>query len=708
MLPEGPIMRKQLFPEYLEMMSEYISRVTGDPKSVVQEWLKSHCQSRYKGKRVKHIKTVKTGVTRLVEEDLGNIVERTRDKIITPSGSVYYPANQKMSFISQMMADKLAERKKVKSKMLDAKGRGDFDGAQFFHYQQANIKINTNALTGGLASPFNILYDKGGYNGITSSARSMITRVNTIAEQLLGGNFAWFKIDELINHIILNVRIRPSDEQIMHMVQKYNLHVPTKEMLKDFYTKTIKYYLPTADCTSIHNLVDTLSVPETTFLWYYCNLVHLFQGNEFFRKFVNDSMDISNVVPVEGVTPKEGWKLDGTLVAISAVTFSEQLGGFNQKQICEEHNEYLGKLVAYTNFIGEKMHSLDDLFETFVWTDADIPEVKSKPAMRRNIVVVSDTDSTIFTTESWQKFLWPDQEGLDTKSYHIASLCIYWLHHTVVHALKRFSTYFGVAPEQRSRLAMKNEFLYPVMLIYPLKKTYASVCAIQEGTLLYPPQPDIKGAQLRSSAIPKSAVKFVESLLINEILTPAMTGKVSANHLIDVTVSFEQHIIQSLKEGNKEFLNTSSLGMVHDYKNPDRTPIIRAHRFWQQIFSKKYGEVTPPLKVSVFPTVQPTSDYLDWLKKESPDIYRGLVKYLEHNAGEIPNNLLINPGCETVPNELRPLINIRSLVYAAMKPTYMTLSCLKIAVGNDKLKMLLSDIYGPEQNQLALGDEEDE
>ena len=536
----------------------------------------------------------------------------------------------------------------------------------------------------------------------------MITRVNTIAEQLLGGNFAWFKLDELINHIILNVRIRPSDEQIMHMVQKYNLHVPTKEMLKDFYTKTIKYYLPTVDCTPVHNLVDTLSVPETTFLWYYCNLVHLFQGNEFFRKFVNDSMDISGVVPVEGVTPKDGWKLDSTLVAISAVTFNGELGGFNQKQICEEHNEYLGKLVAYTNFVGEKMHSLDDLFETFVWTDADIPEVKSKPAMRRNIVVVSDTDSTIFTTESWQKFLWPEQEGLDKKSYHIASMCIYWLHHTVVHALRRFSTYFGVAPEQRSRLAMKNEFLYPVMLIYPLKKHYASICAIQESVLLDPPQPDIKGAQIRSSGIPKKAVDFVTKLLVDEILGPAMEKKISANRLIDIVVNFEQEIITGLKEGSEDFLNMTSLGMLHDYKNPDRTPIVRAHRFWQSVMAKQYGDVTPPLKVVSIPVLQPTSDYMNWLKGENPSIYKLMVKYLEQNSGALPNNLLINPGCETVPKELRPLINIRSIVYTAMKPTYMTLSCLKIAVGNDKLKMLLSDIYGPEQNQLALGNEEEE
>lgn len=707
MLPETQIMRKPMFDEYVEMITEYIHRVTGDPYESIRPWVQELCRAKYRPKKLKHVKTVRPGSTKLVEEDLAGYIDRFRDKIITPSGSIYYPSGQKMSFISQMIADKLAERKKVKSKMMDCRGKGDFVTALFYHYQQANIKINVNALTGGFASPYNILYDKGGYNGITSSARSMITRVNTIAEQLLGGNFAWFRLDELINHIILNIRIRPSDEQIRKMVDKYHLKVPTKDMLKDFYTKILRTYLPLVDMTKVYQLVDSLSTEEVTFLWYYCNLVHLFQENDFCKPFIEETMHVDHVQPLEGMTPKDGWKLDSTVVAIAAVTYIDQLGGYNQKQICEEHNEYLGKLVAYTKFLEEKLHSLDDLFETFIWTDADIGEVKSKPAMRRNIVIISDTDSTIFECSSWDKYYRGFQDGLDKSSYHVTSLCIYWLHHTVVHALKRFSTYFGVDPTQRSRLAMKNEFLYPVVLIYPLKKTYAGLQLIQEGVIFKDPEPDIKGGQLRSSAIAKPALDFVRDLLIEDVLKPTITSRISGNAIIEKVVEFERNIIKGIQAGQVTFMKVTSLGMEYEYKDPGRTPVIQAWKLWQAVFAKKYGDMNPPLKVPMIPINQPNSSYLDWLKKESPAIFQKLGEYLSVN-GTLPNNMIINPAMESIPEEIRPLIDIRSIVHAAMKPTYQTLSVLKIGVDADNAtKLLLSDVYH-EENLLGMSDSTEE
>jgi len=704
MLPETQIYRKNIFEEYTEMVTEFIRRMTGDDPEKIRKWVQELCRFKYAPKKMRHIKTIKVGTTKLVEDDLYAFIERFRDKIITPSGSVYYSSGQKMSFISQMMADKLAERKKVKKKMLNEKAVGNFIQALFYHYQQANIKINTNALTGGLASPYNIMYDKGSYNGITSSARSMITRVNYIAECLLMGNHCWFHHDELVNHIILNTRIRPSDEEIRAMVKKYNLKVPTHAQLKEFYTTTLRAYLPLVNMDKIYRLVDALSVEEVTFLWYYCNLVHLMHENDFAKPFIASTMDISNVQPIEGVTPEDGWKLDPTVVAISAVTYSDALGGYTQKQICEEHHEYLPKFVAYTKFLEAKLHSLDDLFKTFIWTDADIPEVKSKPAMRRGVVVISDTDSTIFTCQSfdvWYKGGYVDK--LDDVSRHIAGLCVYWLHHTVAHALYRFSTYFGVDPSQRTRLNMKNEYTYNCLLLYPVKKTYAAICSIQEGVKLVPPQPDVKGGLLRSSSVPKPCLKFVEDLLVDDILKPAMEGKISANYLIKKTADFEREMIRKIRSGSTEFMKVTSLSFEHEYKNPERTPVIVAHRLWEEVFARKYGSIQPPLKVPSIPVNQPGREYFNWLQKTSPDIFNRLTKYLSVK-GSIPNNLIINPVLESIPEEIRPLIDIRGIVHNAMRPTYLTLGTLKISAGNEDVKLLLSDVYG--DNTSTLFDDE--
>lgn len=687
------IRRLNLMEEYVNMQTAYICRMTGKPENEVRTKIKQIMEQRYKPKRIKLLRSVSYGNVKFVEQDLWGFLKWTNDYMLTPSGSVYKPPYQAKSIISQMVVDKLAERKKIKKIQLKAEGAGDEVLAKRCWYQQATIKINCNSLPGGFGSAFNIFYDKPNYNTITSTARCMISRAYTTCEQLLGGNFAWFTIEELKNFILIQIRNMPPAEQVEQCVRKYKLKVPTKDQLFGFYEETIRQYVPTGSLDEVKHLINSLSQTEVTFLWYYCNLRHIMWGNEeVFRPYIDHVLDVSNIEVNENVTKDDAFKIDDTVTTVTTVAFAELLGNYGIVDICNDHPEYIPKLVAYSKATEKRLHVLDLLMDTFVNTGAEILETHKKPMTWRNTTIVSDTDSVIFTADAWDSWYRKGKMDVTQESYKIASLVIYWLHHAVKFALLRFSVTFGVTGEAVTRLAMKNEFLYPLMLIFDAKKTYVGIQKVKEGVILPTPKADVKGQTLRGSSICTEALDFSENLMIKDILENVMDGPISGEALIKKVQNFEQEIARSIKDQEQTYLKITSLKYERDYANPESASVIKAWEFWQQVFAEKYGDIHPPTKVKTFEVIHPSKDYYQWLEKESPDIFKKLQKYLVTKQ-KLPNHLIVNPVGNVIPKEMIPLVNVRAVIWHNIKPSYNTLNRLNIGVGCEKQKLLLSDVY---------------
>lgn len=687
------ITHPHLMDEYVQMQTEYICRQTGKPREEVEQKVMAIVKERYKARTLTMLRSPSYGNVLKVDQDLWTFLRFTSEYILTPSGSVYKPPYQTRSVISQMIVDKLAERKRIKKIQLKAEGAGDDVLAKRCWYQQATIKINCNSLPGGFGSEYNIFYDKPNYNTITSTARCMIARAYTICEQMLGGNFAWFTLDELTNHIILNLKQMPSSEQIMSCMKKYHLRQPTVSELLKFYEDTIKQYVPSPNMKDVERLLRSLNEAEVTFLYYYCNLRHIIWGNEnIFRPYIQHLFDVSNVAVDENVTKDDAYKIDETITTLTTVAFADQLGNFGLNDICSDHPEYIPKLVAYSKATEHRLKSLDLLMDTFINTGADIPETQRKPMTWRNTTIVSDTDSVIFTADAWDSWWRKGKLDVTDESYKIASLVVYWLHHAVKFALKRFSIHMGCTGNDTNILAMKNEFLYPVMLIFDTKKTYVGIQKVKEGVILPKPKTDVKGQTLRGSSICNEALDFSEKLMIDEILQPIMNGPLSGEALIKKVVDFENAIRDSIARKEMTYLKITSLKYERDYKDPESASVVKAHQFWQEVLAEKYGDIHAPTKVKTFEVVQPTEEYWKWLAKTSPDIHDKMQKYVKRTK-KFLNHIIVNTVGDHIPDELIPLINVRAVIWHNIKPSYNTLKRLNISVGCEKQKLLLSDIY---------------
>ena len=112
---------------------------------------------------------------------------------------------------------------------------------------------------------------------------------------------------------------------------------------------------------------------------------------------------------------------------------------------------------------------------------------------------------------------------------------------------------------------------------------------------------------------------------------------------------------------------------------------------WQEIFAAKYGDIMIPTKAPAVPIHPPTTEYLEWLAKTSPDIHKRMIAFL--TANRPPTMIVINPIGNKVPPELIPLIKFTDIIHHNVKPCHLLLKQIGISCGFDSSKLLFSDVY---------------
>jgi hypothetical protein len=476
-------------------------------------------------------------------------------------------------------------------------------------------------------------------------------------------------------------------------MNKYQMKHISVDELYQHYKYHFSKYTKVEDYPRVLDLISKLRQDQVDFLYYYCNFKNIAQHNsEFFRPFIKSLLDPNSYPKIEG-TVDDIKAIPDSIKILVAVAFTDTLGKYSVDKIISDHQEFIPTLLGICKGIKERLDDMEDLFNTFCNTDCDIPNIKQRGQFsKRNTVVLQDTDSSMFTTKQWADWFHGSEKFyVDQESLGINALCVYWLSNIVSYVMHRFSVKLGVTDPYMKTLMFKNEFLYPVFLLTNAKKTYASIVKVQEGSILNPPKVDIKGQSLRGSAKSDEVNGFIESLLVDKILKPASQGQISAYTLIEAMVEFENTMRNSLLSGEIRFLNTESIKLDKEYKNPDQ-PILQGFRFWEDLLSRKYGSVMRPAKVIAFPAVYPSQQYLEWLATEHPRFHKKLIDWIKSHT-KFPTKLIINPALEKVPVEIRGLIDIKHLIELNVKPAYSVLNQLNINCGSSMSNVLFSEMY---------------
>lgn len=702
------IQREKLLGCYANNITDYLMSINGIDESrrgQVIEFVKQTTMDKLQRPKITYVAHRNYGDAELAEGDLLDFIQKASTKVITPSGSIYETLDKKRSFLTEMIEDRLALRKSIKNQMLKLLAQGKTAEAKLADCEQGTVKIGINSLIGAMGSPFNCFYDLAGFNSVTSISRNSIKLAYAHTERFLEGNFYFPNINSVINHIVINRAKTPSKEKIEALIQKFDLYVPLPFDVEEFLLSCLKKYSRINRHTNLTRLLESLKPHERAFLYYAGNMKHLVRSNgNLFKKwiseFFNEELATQWVDPnADTVEPTDLFKIDGDLVVIVATAYNQYLMGTEISDIVKNQPDLAKKLVHIGRYMQNKFNEIDELFKVFMDTKIDVADVDDHKNMYRHAVIVSDTDSVIFTTKSWIEWYF-DKLVFTEESYKINSLIVYWLSKSTAFMLKHASRQKGAIGKNINCIAMKNEYFYPVMIRSALKKHYAGCIVIQEGRVLPKPKTDIKGVNFKGSNLQRETIKAAEDLLLDIINDVQQNGTVVVAKYISRIVQFEQGIISDLKSGSLRYMPIDPVKASTDYAKPESS-IYFNYLFWEEIFGDKYGHINIPSKCPIIPLKPISEDYLNWLGEKDPAIKASMERFLENGpmSMKIPgkkgvSRVPIDPLSKGIPEELIPLVDIEKIVYANASPLYLAIASLGIDIGSVGGKnFLFSDIF---------------
>ena len=630
-----------------------------------------------------------------------DVINEYNNKIITPFGTFYETADKQESFLKGMIDIKMKQRKVEKKAMLKAKKDGDKNAEIFHNNNQATIKIITNSTYGCLGSQGNFMSSVSGLNSVTSTARFFTMNAYGHCERLLNGNFYFKNEDAVINFIINCKQKMPDRDKVSNIIKEYNLYQPTWEDVYKFLIENLHKYTFSHEHPNLKKMLINCLDSELSFIFYMSNLKNLFIRNEnIFKKWFNDVIESRHMEANSVYSLDDLDSLDGDLITVLNVlcgSFIPKNAKGNTISIFDCKNSYPDialRIVTIGKYVEQKISDIWNVFELFTNHHVSISDVISHKFMFRDTVVISDTDSIIFTTKDWIKW-YTGELRLNEMGFYVNTIVVFFLSKATAFMLKHLSYDVGATGKNLTTMNMKNEFLFTIQMMTSLKKHYISSLAIQEGVTYGTPRVAISGVSLRGSNFVKSVLNYVEWFVKTILDDINDKGKVCVSDKIYYILCFERMIYDSLHKGSPEFLNVEPIKMAEEYKDADKSVYFN-YLFWEGVFAEKYGSIQIPTKCYMLPlTNLRSTDYEEFLKTNYSDIY---IKYLDfltkHPEKEI-TRIPINPLTDNIPDELKPITNYRSIVYSNGRPLYLIMKSFGISLGTmQKQTNIFSDVYG--------------
>lgn len=724
---ENPfVLPKEAYKRDLDLLKGYfkqnvffLSRMTGQPEQVAYNFLKKQLsrggrfpiqdpnmlilKQESPGNRVKDEMTLLRYVKEVTDSD----------RILSPSMVCYENPNVLKSPSAKFVESGIAARKKAKNEMFLAQVAGDEVLEKIKDAEQNAKKIAINSLSGMHGFTGNILYVKSGHSSLTSMCRSATGYGNANNERLLAGSRHYWSPTITIANMAALVTSQPHDVFERAMQNCGFVYPDVEQTAECIRRSTDLYWRNPAQFQKIVDLIVRMTPLERAIVVYTGDLYHITKYNDafvrtFMDKIIKFDPKSDPTVIEDPMAVLKGKSIDDETKILATYLNAEYARGENFDSMKKKGMDDALLYIARTALNVQKV--LQEYFEfirVFLTPVLLAPTVANIKGILRRVVLASDTDSTIFTTQDWVQWYTGDNnrtkegDGIWYTMTYIACQCI-------VHVLAQLSANMGVVKEDLHRLTMKNEYAFPVFTLTSRAKHYYAFMSAREGNVYKDYEMEIKGVALRSSTVPISIIKAAK-VFMKEVMTRADNNQqFTLEELYHKVWMHEQEIYNSIKNGEHKYLKSAQIQASYpnmDKENPHKDKSnYRHYHMWQEVFAPKYGSVeTPPYSVIKVPlAINNKTDMLNWfaeVEKIDPEFAQRLRTYHLLTGRDkistlyLPLSILSGTG---MPAEVMPMIDVRRLTYEILESFYMILESLGVFQVDTSYVRLISDIYEPD------------
>ena len=539
--------------------------------------------------------------------------------------------------VFKILNEWMDERSKYKKKMLACKNAGDMDGYREYNAKQNKKKANTNAIYGASTMPKGWIsnIDMGG--AITAQARNFISEQVWCIERFLGSNYAFYNINEIFAFITKLFEI------------KKKIFTPEVLSLLD--------YIPTPDDCRKRFIQITMDVPRL-------------------RKDLKN-MQQSIFLMFEMM---EDWKR----VAFYYANNPLELIAKNQK-IFNNMKTFIDMDVEFINpyEIPEEMNApMKEFFyymQTFCYASIIVSERVLKYQTKfRKVCVIGDTDSTMpsfskVTSDIFRIFGY-NPETVDEKTRIRIIMIIVSLTTDLLD--KCCENYVNCTnsdhPENQFYMKMKNEFFFPIVVLFPGKKNYIGLQTIQEGKMIPESmQLAITGAALGASKLNEYVISHILELIENVVLR---SKEYNPLEMVRGVNAIKDHIRDAVLSGDKTFGIYSRFSGLNTLKDPERIAVARAACIWNDLYPDDF--IAPGDAVYLFDTDLITEEDLERMPAGNDEIKERIRTVVYRSRGSLDYAhfglksfaIPANGDHTRLPDWVIPYINVTSIVEKHVKP----------------------------------------
>lgn len=549
-------------------------------------------------------------------------------KLLGPNLVMYENPEKKRSFTSEFIEVGMANRSKIKTRYKKAYMEGDLDLATFCDNQQVTVKTLNNTLSGAHASPHNPIFNPSAHTTLTSVCRCATTYSNAVVERLLAGNRHYYSPEVALGDMA--AMIRNADMPLVEsVITSLNIVPPsTDELLIQILVSCHQYWRSEEGEELLHDFIIALSNMERAIVAY---TMDLYTFKLYNPDIVRSLFTRLVTIPEEGIEDAAEYHkaANSDMISMVGLVCSSILKGRRVQKMQEESIDEYQRYGAAIKNIMETFDHYGDFIKAFISTDNMPTNIHSVPVALRKVAVVSDTDSTIFTTSKWVDWYLGEGEHTRSEVMAIAGAVAYIDTQALAHTLAQLSRHLGVEDSKLFRLSMKSEFYMECIGVANKTKHYFSYVRACEGDVYPKAKLDLKGVNLKNSRLPKRVTQLLREY-IQWIMDNALKSqRPNMSAVLETPAKLAHEMVGSLKAGGIEFLMNAQIKQAGAYKSP-RAPAIQQYTLWESVFAPVYGhaDIPPYSGVKVPVKLESRNDLEAWAIKLPESMQRDLRTWL--------------------------------------------------------------------------------